>query len=201
MKSFAAIAFLAASANAFTGTPLAISSVSKSTELKMSVWDTYQGGVDFRGKEFKFDPLKLSETYTPLVPFFRESELRHGRTAMLAVVGFVIPEIFRLPGDAYSFEAVGKVTDAHNALIVGPMHQLLLWISLWDIVIGIPAITALNKGEREAGDFGFTWLMPKDEAGKKKRVDQELLNGRLAMMAIGGIATQTVLTGHGFPYL
>lgn len=189
MKSFAAIAFLTASANAFTGTPLSVSSVSKSTELKMSVWDTYQGGVDFRGKEFKFDPvscsdisssifhialcyfinfmctyldltiphsvhclqLKLSETYTPLVPFFRESELRHGRTAMLAVVGFVIPEFFRLPGDAYSFEAVGKVADAHNALIVGPMHQLLLWISLWDIVIGIPAITALNKGEREAG--------------------------------------------------
>jgi Chlorophyll A-B binding protein len=31
--------------------------------------------------------------------------------------------------------------------------------------------------------------------------EKELLNGRLAMMAIGGIATQAVLTGHGFPYL
>ena len=31
--------------------------------------------------------------------------------------------------------------------------------------------------------------------------EKELLNGRLAMMAIGGIATQAVLTGHGFPYI
>jgi hypothetical protein len=35
----------------------------------------------------------------------------------------------------------------------------------------------------------------------KKMTDKELLNGRLAMVAIGGIATQTVLTGHGFPFL
>ena len=35
----------------------------------------------------------------------------------------------------------------------------------------------------------------------KKKVDSELLNGRLAMMAVGGIATQSVISGHGFPYL
>ena len=35
----------------------------------------------------------------------------------------------------------------------------------------------------------------------KKKVDSELLNGRLAMCAIGGIATQSVITGHGFPYI
>jgi hypothetical protein len=31
--------------------------------------------------------------------------------------------------------------------------------------------------------------------------EKELMNGRLAMWAIGGIATQSVLTGHGFPYI
>ena len=35
----------------------------------------------------------------------------------------------------------------------------------------------------------------------KKKVDSELLNGRLAMMAVGGIATQSVLNDTGFPYL
>jgi hypothetical protein len=50
-------------------------------------------------------------------------------------------------------------------------------------------------------DFHWYALKPKDDATYKKRVDQELLNGRLAMMAIGGIATQSVITGHGFPYL
>jgi hypothetical protein len=34
-------------------------------------------------------------------------------------------------------------------------------------------------------DFGFTLLKPKDEAGQKAMQDKELLNGRLAMFAIG----------------
>ena len=32
-------------------------------------------------------------------------------------------------------------------------------------------------------------------------VDSELLNGRLAMIAVGGIATQSVISGHGFPWI
>jgi hypothetical protein len=200
MKSFVAvIACLTASANAFTSTPLAVSSVS-STKMS-AVWDSYRGGIDFRGKEFKFDPLKISETYPPLVPFFRESELRHGRTAMLAVVGYIVPDFVRIPGDAYSFEAVAKTVDAHDALLVGPMHQLLLWISLFDIVITFAAIKATNDGERVPGDFGLPFTGAKTPEAMASMTDKELLNGRLAMVAIGGIATQTVLTGHGFPFL
>lgn len=44
-------------------------------------------------------------------------------------------------------------------------------------------------------------MKPTDEAKYKKKVDSELLNGRLAMIAVGGIATQSVITGHGFPYI
>ena len=56
-------------------------------------------------------------------------------------------------------------------------------------------------GDREPGDFGIRMLAPKDAAGMDKYKLNELLNGRLAMMAIGGIATQSVQNGHGFPYL
>jgi hypothetical protein len=45
------------------------------------------------------------------------------------------------------------------------------------------------------------WFGPSDKAAFDKKRESELMNGRLAMMAIGGIATQTVLTGHGFPYV
>ncbi|KAL7479459.1 hypothetical protein ACHAW6_005187 [Cyclotella cf. meneghiniana] len=196
MKSVVAILALAASAAAFAPAP-----TTRSSTQVDAVWDNYSGGVDFKGGEFKFDPLGLSETYSPLVPFFRESEIRHGRTAMLAVVGFIAADFVRIPGDAYSFASVPKVVDAHDVLLQGPMHQLLLWISLWDIVITYPSIQATMKGEREPGDFGWTFLAPKDSAAMEKKKVSELMNGRLAMMAVGGIATQSVLSGHGFPYL
>jgi hypothetical protein len=193
MKSAAAIIALAASAAAFAPAPIN----TKSSALN-TVWDDYIGGQDFKGDKFEYDPLRLSETYKPLVPFFREAEIRHGRTAQLAVLGFIATDFIRIPGEAYSFEAIPKVVDAHNILLEGPMHQLLLWIGLFDAVITIPAIQATMNGEREAGDFGIEG--PKDAAKMDKYKMNELLHGRLAMCAIGGIATQSVMTGNGFPY-
>jgi len=108
--------------------------------------------IDLRGKEFKFDPLKLSETYEPFMPWFRECEIRHGRTAMLAVVGFIATDFVRIPGEMYSFEAIPKTIDAHDALLKsGPMYQLLLFIGLFDFVITAPAAVAASKGDREPG--------------------------------------------------
>ena len=125
------------------------------TELSASVFDTYPGAINLFRKEFKFDPLKLSETYEPLVPWFRESELKHGRTAMLAVVGFIVQDFVRLPGDAYSFDAVPKTIDAHDTLMAmgpqSPMGQLVLWIGLWDLIVTGPAAYASHKGLRTPG--------------------------------------------------
>jgi len=112
------------------------------------------------------------------VPFFRESELRHGRTAMLAVLGYIVPDFVRIPGEAYSFEAVPKTVDAHDALLVGPMHQLLLWISLWDILITFPAIQAMNKGEREPGG---------------KKLDSNASKPLLSVVGVAAIFLQTYL--------
>lgn len=50
-------------------------------------------------------------------------------------------------------------------------------------------------------DYAWDFAAPKDPEVMKKKVNSELLNGRLAMCAIGGIATQSVITGHGFPYI
>lgn len=194
MKSAAVLA-LAASASAFA--PASVNT--KSTSLN-TVFDDYIGAQDFKGGKFEFDPLGLSETYSPLVPFFREAELRHGRTAQLAVLGFIATDFVRIPGDAYSFESIPKTVDAHNILLEGPMHQLLLWIGLFDLVITIPAVQATMDGERDAGDFGIKYTS-KDPATQEKYAMNELLHGRLAMCAIGGIATQSILTGSGFPYV
>lgn len=200
MKTVAILSLLTASAAAFA--PASTSQTSTSTALAGSVFDNYVGAKDFRGAEFKFDPLKLSETYEPFQGWFRESELRHGRTAMLAVVGYIATDFVRIPGEMYSFEAIPKSADAHDALIAsGPMSQLLLWIGLFDLVVTAPAVQAMGKGEREPGDFGLKWFAPSSKDAFDKKREAELLNGRLAMFAIGGIATQSVLNGHGFPYL
>ena len=85
----------------------------------------YVGNSDFRGKRFDFDPLGLAAAYPPFVPWFRECELRHGRTAMIAVLGFIATDFMRLPGEMYSFEAIPKTIDAHDALLKsGPMYQV-----------------------------------------------------------------------------
>ena len=90
------------------------------------------------------------------MPWFRECELRHGRTAMLAVVGFITTDFVRIPGEMYSFESIPKTIDAHDALLkTGPMYQLLLFIGLFDLIITAPAAAASAKGEREPGGMSL----------------------------------------------
>jgi hypothetical protein len=149
----AVLSCLVAYAAAFAPSATTTSRSSRASEVSVSgAMDSMEGSIDFRGKEFKFDPLKLSETFSPWLPWFKESEIRHGRTAMLAVVGFIVPEFVRLPGDIYSFENVPSAALAHEQMIKdGPLAQLLLWIGLWDLIVTGPACAAMMKGEREPG--------------------------------------------------
>lgn len=199
MKASLLLLAALSTASAFTTTaPTPV----KSTALSVKFDTELPGAVDLRGQKFEFDPLRLAETYSPFLPWFKECELRHGRTAMLAVLGFVSTDFFRLPGEMYSFEAIPKTIDAHDALLkTGPMYQLLLWIGLFDIVITAPAAIAAQNGQREPGDYGLEFGKKKDKETFAKKRASELLNGRLAMIAVGGIATQSIITGHGFPYV
>lgn len=142
------LATLVASAAAFAP---ANTNPSSTTTLNAAV-DEMSGAINFAGKPFKFDPLKLGETYEPLLPWFRECEIRHGRTAMLAVVGFITTDFFRIPGEAYSFASIPKTVDAHDIMLEkGPLVQLMMWIGLWDLVVTGPAAVEAMKGEREPG--------------------------------------------------
>jgi len=69
---------------------------------------------------------------------------------MIAVLGFWATDFFRIPGDMYSFDAIPKTIDIHDALLKsGPMYQLLFWIGLWDVLVTAPACKAMMDGERE----------------------------------------------------
>mmetsp|Transcript_28000 Transcript_28000/g.81949 ORF Transcript_28000/g.81949 Transcript_28000/m.81949 type:complete len:202 (-) Transcript_28000:275-880(-) len=200
MKCVAILLAFAASAAAFAPSPVRPMAV-RAAAPRMSVFEDYVGGEGGFGasKPYNFDPLEFSEKNPEMVPWYREAELKHGRMAMLATVGFVAPEFFRVPGDM--FQGISTV-EAHDALIKTSMLQLLFWIGLAETVIGIPAVVATMKGERAPGDFQFGMnFAPKDEAKFKTKQLAELKNGRLAMLAFSGMVTQAVLTGNGFPFL
>lgn len=120
---------------------------------------------------------------------------------MLGVAGFVVPEFVRIPGEQFSFEAIPKVIDAHDAL-PDSMIQIFGWISFLEAV-SFPALANMNEFDRAPGSFGFDplGLGPKDAAKYKEMELKELKNGRLAMVALGGMVAQSVVTGHGFPYI
>jgi len=92
-----------------------------------------------------FDPLGLSTLFP--IKYLQESEIKHGRAAMLATLGSVVQDVVVDPGYA---KIVGgaKLTAAHDAFIKAAaagnknawaMHQLLFWISLFEIIT-FPAV-------------------------------------------------------------
>jgi light-harvesting complex I chlorophyll a/b binding protein 4 len=101
--------------------------------------------------------------------------LKHGRAAMLATVGFVVPEFFRIPGEQFSFDAIPKVIDAHDALLGTSMIQIVAWISYVE-ACSFAALANMNEFDRAPGDFGFDplKLWPKDEAKQKEMQLKEL---------------------------
>jgi len=144
--------------------------------------------------------------------WMREAELKHGRVAMLAWFGWLATDgafgiMMRFPGDIYSVESIPNSYSAHDILVAqGSMSFLLLCVGIIEFCSGA-TLVQVSKGEldREAGDFKLDplqFLKGKSKAEVDRVKTQELLNGRLAMLAFGAVATQTAL-GEGtqnFPY-
>merc|ERR1711862_546461 len=88
-----------------------------------------------------FDPAGFADNEEWL-PWYREAELKHGRAAMLATVGFVVPEFVRIPGEQFSFESIPKVIDAHDAL---PNSMILIFAGISFIeACTIPALANMG---------------------------------------------------------
>jgi len=148
----------------------------------------------------------------PTLYWMREAELKHSRVAMLAWFGWVATDggfgvTLRFPGDIYSVVNIPTAYEAHNVLIEqGSMSFLLLAVGFVEFCTSA-VLVEVSKGEndREAGDFGLdplNFLMDKSVEDVNRMKLRELLNGRLAMLAFGGIATQAALSEatHAFPY-
>lgn len=101
------------------------------------------------------------------------SELKNGRVAMLAVVGYIVQEIFRFPG----CESFPNGIAALNSIPALGWFQIIFLIGFVDYRTdnGLPVGPLTNS----IGVKKF-----KDEKEKTKLEGSELQHGRLAMLAI-----------------
>lgn len=133
--------------------------------------------------------------------WMREAELKHGRVAQLAVVGWIlVDQGWRFPGSQYSSIASSVV--AHDPMVAAGNMTLLLGVVFILEMIGGAAIFGAAKGSgRAPGDFGLDPFYLTEKSDKKARYElSEIAHCRLAMFAISGICTQAVLNGGSFPY-
>merc|ERR1719150_2145388 len=112
-----------------------------------------------------FDPLGLAKDgNTASFKRRRESELKHGRISMLAAMGYITPELFRLDGllSPTSGLKFADVPNGLKALSVVPMvgwFQIIAYMS-WVEISGISERQDINYAK--PGNFGFKALTSDD---------------------------------------
>nr|7Y5E_22 Chain 22, Chlorophyll a-b binding protein of LHCII type III, chloroplastic [Porphyridium purpureum]7Y5E_2N Chain 2N, Chlorophyll a-b binding protein of LHCII type III, chloroplastic [Porphyridium purpureum]7Y7A_27 Chain 27, Chlorophyll a-b binding protein of LHCII type III, chloroplastic [Porphyridium purpureum]7Y7A_2o Chain 2o, Chlorophyll a-b binding protein of LHCII type III, chloroplastic [Porphyridium purpureum] len=137
-----------------------------------------------------FDPLGLSATLD--VKYLRAAELKHGRIAMLAALGFVVQEILA-PKQSGPFTEPDPFLAIYKVPVEG-WYQIIAAISLVELV----TFKENYDGSAEPGNFGFDPLgLGKDKSVFDKYALSELKNGRLAMIAWTAFAIQQIVTGKG----
>merc|ERR1719330_197182 len=132
----------------------------------------------------------------------RATEIKHGRVSMLACMGYITPELTgKFPGEL-SPSAHLKFSEIPNGLKAVSVVPIAGWVQIFLYCAYVEFSGMESNGidgcQGTPGDFGFKVLTSKDEAGKTRKLQAELANGRLAMMAIIGMFYQDGLTGSAW---
>jgi hypothetical protein len=141
-----------------------------------------------------FDPLGFSKGASDAtIQKYRDSELKHGRVAMLAVFGWLTQEKFH---PLYDGKLSGNPLKAFSEVPPLGFVQIVAFIGLleWQFIVA-----SKGKGYTAIGDFyGIgSRIGDKDDASWVDFQTRELNNGRLAMFAILGEITHAAITGKG----
>lgn len=124
-----------------------------------------------------------------------EAEIKHGRIAMLACVGVIVQELFTFGGDY--FPRMLPI-DAHDYYLTTGMSQILLFICMFEAISCYAVKQMMDGGDRLPGQFYFDPLgLGKDPVTFQKYQANEIMNGRLALIGIGGLLSQEIFTRQG----
>lgn len=153
---------------------------------------------NYCNKSGYWDPLNLAaDGDAAKFKFYREVEIKHGRVAMLAVVGYLIQEVARFPGaidlDGTTFSSIPNGVGAIGAVSSFGWLQIVASVGYWEL-IGWED----RRGSDEPGDFGtgyFGRSLQGDE--KKEKLTKEIQNGRLAMLGIIELITHDIAKPAG----
>ena len=157
------------------GSAAAFSPASKApTATALSMASAYESELGVIAPTGFFDPAGLASGIDQATfDQYRTAELKHGRVAMLAVVGYVIQESYRFPGDI----APGlKFADVPNGVAALEAIPSLGWAQIIFFIGAVDYYGFLGNFEIGKPDFA------PEEIEKRKL--QELQHGRLAMLAI-----------------
>lgn len=139
-----------------------------------------------------FDPMGLSIGKSDeIMTFYREAELKHGRVAMAACLGW--------------FVTAGGVHPAFNSsLSSDPLKaaEQLPFTGWLQFILGCGAVEWLTEQIKKRpgyvpGDIlGASYWVDNSDEGWVSYQNKEMNNGRLAMLAFMGILTQDLLFGN-----
>lgn len=119
---------------------------------------------------------------------YTQVEIKHGRVAMIATMGYIMPEIFRFPGCEAFKHGLGALESI-------PLEG---WVQLFALVGAHEVLVKPREGGLGPSDFGLgTELLDGiDDEELERKQTSERNNGRLAMIAIMGLMVQDGMFGE-----
>jgi hypothetical protein len=152
----------------------------------------------------QFDPLNLAECgTTETLNWFRAAELKNGRTAMVAVTGYLVqgagihfPGMLSIKQDI-SFESLSslKPMEQWAAVPAEGKAQILLTCLIAELVTEARKPHYMKGGPMPTIVFPMIDFSGVDAETLKRRQDSELNNGRLAMIAIMSFFSAAYIPG------
>merc|ERR1712071_80558 len=140
-----------------------------------------------------FDPFGFGGDSKESLTYMREAEIKHGRLAMLAVVGWPIAELFdKSIAAALCLPSALTSTGESPSLLNGGLDKIDP--EYWIIVLSIAGLAELESNSAQAekenkyvpGDCNFDplQLFPEKKNEQFEMQTKEIKHGRVAMMAL-----------------